>query len=332
VIVENSEISIVVCTYNRAAILSRALDTLERQQTNGKFTYDIIIVDDGSSDHTTRVVRDFAERRTVPVKYVAAGGQGIAHARNCGIDATNSPWIAFFDDDQLAEPNWLLELYRCALEHGAVCVGGIRRLALTQRELTGLSSASRQVLGEIDYGNKTQRCGRKAIPAAGNQLISRSLLDEVGHFDGELVRGGEDIEIAHRIRSAGYEAWFTPMAIVYHITPPYRLKTQYLLWASLRGGVCFAYRDILELGLKIAVLGCFARMAQAMAINAPLLLIAVFAHQKAQITGRKCLLARACGYAAHTFHQAAPSFFNFDRFFDRLEFRKERKIFSNTDT
>lgn len=328
---EDNAISIVVCTYNRAAILERALDTLDHQQTDGTFTYDIVVVDDASSDDTPRVVRGFAAKSAVSVKYIIADGRGIAQARNCGIEATNSPWIAFFDDDQLADPDWLRELYACALEKGAACVGGIRRLALTHRQLAGLSATSRRVLGEIDYGDKTQKCGSKTFPAAGNLLIARSLLDEVGNFDSNLIRGGEDIEIAHRIRFAGYDAWFTPKSIVYHIAPPYRLKSRYLVWASLRGGVCFAYRDFLELGLKLTVLGCFARIAQATAINTPLLFIAIMARQKANIVGRKCLLARACGYAAQTLNNLAPALFNLDLFFDRLEFRKEREIFQKTD-
>jgi len=329
--VKDIVISIVVCTYNRAAILERALQTLDCQQTEGTFTYDIVVVDDASSDNTPRVVRDFAAKSTVPVNYVLAGGRGIAQARNCGIEATNSPWIAFFDDDQLAEPNWLRELYACAIKNAAGCVGGIRRLALTHRQYASLSTTSRQVLGEINYAIKAQKCGPRDIPAAGNFLIRRSLLEEVGNFDGDLIRGGEDIEIAHRIRFAGYDAWFTPKSIAYHITPPYRLNSRYLVWASLRGGVCFAYRDLLEQGLKITLIACFARIAQAVAINTPLLFIAILARQKMHIVGRKCLLARTCGYTAQTLNQLAPTFFNLDRFFDKLEFRIERKIFHNTE-
>ena len=94
------DISVVICTYNRASMLRLALDALVGQETGGAFTYEIVAVDDGSTDDTPAVIAEFAGNASVAVRRVAGGGQGVAHARNRGAEEARGGWVAYTDDDQ----------------------------------------------------------------------------------------------------------------------------------------------------------------------------------------------------------------------------------------
>ena len=105
-------ISVIVPTYNRCEMLADALASLFRQETNGEFSYEIVVVDNASTDATKAVVQQAAAEAPAPVRYVHHDVPGDAPPRNRGIAEARGTWIAFFDDDQLAAPDWLLQLLR----------------------------------------------------------------------------------------------------------------------------------------------------------------------------------------------------------------------------
>src|ERR1017187_2609189 len=124
------EITVVVCTYNRAELLRGALESLVRQRTSGHLNYEVIVVDDGSADSTKQVVDAYRHSSSVPIRYVSQMHAGIAAARNRGVRESYGDWIAFFDDDQGAECDWLFRL----VENAAAvdCVGGPYLLRLPE--------------------------------------------------------------------------------------------------------------------------------------------------------------------------------------------------------
>jgi len=318
------DISVIVCTYNRANILQRALESLICQETDGKFCYEILVVDDASTDGTSRIVEQIQNRSSVPVRYVCEKGYGIAHARNRGVRECRGEWIAFTDDDQLAEPNWLKELFEVATKTGAYCVGGNRLLLLQVEPDIPIGRITRAILGEEIHSKKSQVYRNKFLPGTENLLIKRSVFDSIGGFDNLLLRGGEDYDLILRVRAAGFPIWSAPKAVVYHLIPPYRLSVEYLRWASLRMGSVRPYIDNKHWGKGKTLLACVARIGQALLINLPRLLLAYVLGDKADVLGRKCLLLRAEGYTRQTLFLIAPRLFPQKRFFAGLEFRKER--------
>jgi glycosyltransferase involved in cell wall biosynthesis len=327
------DISVVVCTYNRAQILGRALSHLVPQNTDGRFTYEIVVVDDSSTDSTVEVVAGFAESCSIPVRYIRSEGKGIAHARNRGIAESLGEWIAFVDDDEFADSNWLKELIDCAAETGSQVIGGAVRLCLPDDEVSRMSRISRLMLGETVGRTKVEKCPPQFPPGSGNLLLRAAVFEAVGRFDESLTRGGEDTEFGQRTRLAGIESWFTPTAVVRHHVPDYRLKESYLLWASLRWGDGFASRDFREWGLAKTELACLARISQAILINFPLLVWASLCSDKAEIIGRKCLLMRTLGYVRRSLFLLSPLIFSQGRHFAGLTFRGERRIFAgNSDS
>jgi glycosyltransferase involved in cell wall biosynthesis len=311
-------------------MLARALESLVRQQTQGEFTFEIVVVDDRSTDGTQVALQNIAKDCQVPIRCFRGEGRGIAAARNTGLGAASGEWLAFFDDDQVADPNWLKELHALALKTRSQCVGGARPLLLIAQELSLLSPICRAALGEITQGNEPRKCGRKQYPCTGNMLLRRSVFDQVGQFDESLTRGGEDTEFGVRLRRAGIEAWFTPKAIVHHYVPAYRLNESYLFWRALACGSNFAYRDFQEWGLVRTVTACLARIAQASFINCPLMLLAYILGDRAELTGRKYLLLAAWGYLRESLYLVSPRLFSQETYFSHLSFRGERNAFAGS--
>jgi len=233
----------------------------------------------------------------------------------------------FFDDDQLAEPNWLRELLKSASKLGTSCVGGSRKLYLSKQRYSELSPICKTILGEIKLGNEQLKYNGKNFPCTGNVLIKNTVFDTVGLFNELMKWGGSDLDFFRKARMAGIEAWYTPKAVVHHVIPSYRLSEDYLIWRSLLTGNNFAIINYREWGLVKTTLACIARMGQAVLVNMPLLFWTYLSGDDVERLGRKCLLCRAVGYMRQTVYLLAPGLFTQKRFLAQLEFRKERTSF-----
>jgi glycosyltransferase involved in cell wall biosynthesis len=290
------QISVVVCTYNRAEMLRDTLASLVVQQTDGRFTFEILVVDNASTDHTPQVIEQAAAACDVVVRSVRELRQGQVHARNRGVSEARGEWIANFDDDQIADPRWLIELYSLAQSRQARSVGGVVRLKFPENCDRQLSPVCRRLLGE-SVGWETERpYTRKEGPGAGNQLLHRSVFQEVGLYDEAYNRRGEDTDLYRRIRAAGIESWYTPRAIAWHVTPPQRLEEAYLRATSLNNGWCFARRDQEEWGRAAMAGVVVARMGQAALLNLPRWLWAHLRRAREDALAARCLLWRLEGY------------------------------------
>lgn len=223
------DISIVVCTYNRAEMLRDALASLYDLATDGRFTYEIVVIDNASPDHTQQVIAAAAGQSPAPLRGAYEPRKGIVAARNRGLNEAQGRWIAFFDDDQIADPRWLAELISLAEAKQCRCVGGAVYLKLPEVCPRKLAATVRMILGESIWSDQPLRYGGRITPGCGNLMVERSVFDEVGGFDDAVGGRGEDTDLFRRIDRAGIEAWFAPAAIIHHVTPPERLAEPYLL-------------------------------------------------------------------------------------------------------
>src|SRR4051794_17325807 len=96
----NPDVSIVISTYNRCSMLPLALESVLRQDTPG-FSYEVVVVDNNSTDNTRNVIRSFESCSDGKLRYFFEAKQGLSHGWNTGIDASLAPIIAFTDDDQV---------------------------------------------------------------------------------------------------------------------------------------------------------------------------------------------------------------------------------------
>jgi glycosyltransferase involved in cell wall biosynthesis len=244
------DITIIVCTYNRSTMLRDALRSLyaldTASGTTNAFTYEVLVIDNNSVDDTPAAIATAASESTAPLRGVRETRPGVSAARNRGIREAHGRWIAFFDDDQIADTHWLRELYLGAKEHQCRVAGGAVHLLLPEDCDRDLHPFCRMLLGESRWSDEPRPYDNNINPGAGNLLVERSVFEEVGTFD-EKLRRGEDTDLYHRTRAVGMTAWYLPRAIIHHMTPDERLTDTYLtrLSRSMGEGVTeYEWRDL----------------------------------------------------------------------------------------
>lgn len=233
-------------------------------------------MDDGSTDGTAEAVA--FGKPVCPVPYVRNSGKGQALGTNLGVQATKARWIALFDDDRLADEDWLTKMLQMAQTTGASCVGSRRVLRFMDGKERNLGRTRRGLRGEHVCDAPDGRYPPKLFPKGCSALIARHVFDRVGYFEEGLELGGYDADCFRAARSAGFRDSYAHEAVVYHLIPRYRVGLEYFKWTSLRVGANFARTDprfgtptqvvlksIARSGLivKIATLGARGRAAPA---------------------------------------------------------------------
>ncbi len=301
------DVSVVVCTYNRAEMLCAALESLAKLDTDGEFTYEVVVVDNASTDATGAVIAAAMKRSAVTVRGVVETMRGIAYARNRGIHEAHGQWVAFFDDDQLADAAWLAELKGLAAAKNVRCVGGAVHLRLPAGVDRKLTPVCRMLLGESVGMASVRRYDLKVTPGTGNLMIHRSVFDEVGIFDESLNHRGEDTNLFMRIQAAGIEAWYTPAAFVHHVIPRERLSDEYLISLSPSVVEGLAKRERQNWGSLLFPLIVTARIGRAALLHVPeFLLWARIKGDHEAIVSARCRLAITARYTREALPLLAP--------------------------
>lgn len=298
------DVTVVVGSYNRSAMLAETIASLTALETSlpdgGRFTFEVVAVDNASTDDTQEVLARLgapgASGSAERVRGFHEPQPGVSFARNRGIAESVGRWIAFHDDDQRAHPRWLAELQSLARRRDVKVVGGAVHLTLPQGTTRALAPECRVLLGEKVGWDREQPYTRKRIPGTNNLMLHRGVLEGVGLFDTRIRDGGEDADLYRRIRAAGYEAWYTPAAIVYHLIPEPRLADPYMRWTATRHGQHLALREFKDwgrakLGVMIAI-----RALQAATRYLPPFALATMLGQRERALGKRALLWRSQGY------------------------------------
>jgi GT2 family glycosyltransferase len=319
------DVSVVICTYKNDALLQPALQSIFAQDVGDRFSFEIVVVVHPESLSSVEVVHAVAAGAGVSYQIVRQQLTGIGDARTRGVEAARGRWIAFFDDDQVAEPDWLDQLHRAALASGADIVGGPRDLLLGGEELAKLGPEARHLLGELHCGHELKHCRGRQIPSCGNVLVGRHVFDAVGMFDNEMTYGGEDSEFLFRARRSGFSIWTTPHAMVHHVILPYRLNPDYIDWVSHRWGCLLAYQDRKLRGTSTMLLVALARLSKSLLVVMPRYLIARGRRRVPQALDQRYWLRRTEGYVRQCLRALLPAGFKQEAFFSSAAFPRARQ-------
>jgi glycosyltransferase involved in cell wall biosynthesis len=226
-------IDVVICTYNRAACLDAVLATLALQAHDDDMVWRVLVVDNASTDATPDVVASHVGRLP-DLRRVFEPEQGLTAARHRGVQETTAPWIAFVDDDNHLAPDWLSAIARAIRAHPDA--GGIGGKVVLDWEVPAPPYLKEFgfCFAEQDGGDADRVI--ESLAGAG-MVLRRAALVESGWLARPLVAdrvgkrlvSGGDVEIAQRVRAAGYDLWFTPAAILKHRIPASRTGRRYLL-------------------------------------------------------------------------------------------------------
>lgn len=290
------------------------------QVTGGDFSFDVLVINDGSTDNTLEVVEEISRKTPMPLRCFSQNGSGVAKARNRGIALARGEWIAFFDDDQVAEPTWLKELIHTALTHEAECVGSNRDLIPETNFQIPQNRMTRALLGEELYNREFQVMSYRDLPGTGTSIVRKLVFDQLSGFDESMLRGGSDHEFFRRSLCAGYRIYRTPRALVHHVISAYRLNYDYMKQISLRTGGNFAFIDQKLYGTRQTCLCFIGRIGQAALVHIPMLAFDGILSNEANVLGHKYSIWRAIGYAKQTLRRTTSKDFSF---------REEKQLFES---
>lgn len=210
------DVSIIIPTHNQKDNLREALFSLQ-ELDYPRHKYEVVVIDDNSSDNTEKVIRQLRSKMKYPLVYKKLTRKnGISAARNLGMNLARGRIFLFSDDDCLFEPQWL-QLITTPFSSAEVgAVGGPDRSPVTENIIARC----------IDYiftsfigtgglrGYQKFRLGRY-YPKGYNMAVPRKIISETGTFI-ENLQPGEDIELGYRIEKAGYKLVYQKEAIVWH--------------------------------------------------------------------------------------------------------------------
>ncbi|HTS59742.1 MAG TPA: glycosyltransferase family 2 protein [Terriglobales bacterium] len=228
----SKHVSVCICTYRRPQMLKRLLQTLEKQETEGLFTFSIVVADNDGQRSAEALVSDFAASAAIPVTYCAEPQQNISLARNKAIANATGDFIAFIDDDEFPGDRWLLTLFQACGKYGADGVLGPVKCHFDQ-------DPPKWVIKGKFYERPTYPTGLVidwAKGRTGNVLLKRQIFEgEDAAFSPEFHRSG-DQEFFRTMIAKGHVFIWCDEAVAYEVVPPIRWTRTFMLKRALLRG------------------------------------------------------------------------------------------------
>jgi GT2 family glycosyltransferase len=195
-------ISVVVCSYNGARTIRETLDGLARLDYP---RYEVIVVDDGSTDETAAIAGEYE------VRTLSGPNRGLSHARNVGWRAARGDIVAYIDDDAAPDPHWLAYLAEVFARTGHGAVGGPNLPPPDDGDAA--ACVARAPGGPVHV--LVSDVEAEHIPGC-NMAFRRRWLEAIGGFDERFRRAGDDVDVCWRLSEAGATIGFSPAAVVWH--------------------------------------------------------------------------------------------------------------------
>ena len=196
------KISAVVCSYNGSRTIRDTLEWLGRLEYP---SYEVIVVNDGSTDATPEIAREFG------VRVISTPNRGLSHARNVGLAAATGEIVAYIDDDAYPDPHWFTYLAIAFMTTDHAGIGGPNIPPPGDGPLAACVANAPggpiHVLLSDDVAEHIPGC---------NMAFRRSRLQAIGGFDPQFRRAGDDVDVCWRLQARGWTLGFSAPAMVWH--------------------------------------------------------------------------------------------------------------------
>lgn len=237
----STRFDVIIPTYNRPDLLKRCLESLRCALVPDGIEMRFIVVDNNShppqATRNAEVVHALSDAR---FSLVMERQQGLSHARNAGIAASDAQWVGFVDDDEQVAPSWIEVASRFLSRDEVDFIGGPYLPNWEHEPPSWLPARVGQyiaVVGWIDLADQVREFNRElddsVIAMGGNMVVKRAWLTAVGSFATDLGRSGsrllsgEDQDMHARLIGAGARGWYVPELIIYHFVPAARMTRRY---------------------------------------------------------------------------------------------------------
>ena len=238
---EHMQLTVILCTYNRCQSLARALESVAVSILPETIEWEVLVVDNNSSDPTEAVVKDFCRRYPGRFRYLFEPQQGKSYALNAGVREARGNILAFIDDDVTVEPIWLQNLTSALHDSQWAGCGGRTKPATWVSgfvpprwlALDGPYSLLGALCACWDPGDAPGEL--RDPPIGGNVAFRKEMFDRYGHFRTDLGPfpnrkiGFEDTEFGRRLMAGGERLYYVPSAVVYHEVPENRVRKDFFL-------------------------------------------------------------------------------------------------------
>lgn len=230
-------LTVTICTYNRAALLPRALKSVVTQTFDDEDDeIEILVIDNGSTDDTREVVASW-QRRDARIRYVIERTPGISHARNRAMREARGEYLAFVDDDAWADEKWLTSLLKpmATVKPAPACVVGPVSLVWEGKRPDWFPARFESLLCSYRMGEASRFLKPGEYLLTTNSLFHRPTLlklggmrTDLGHKRNALI-GGEDNDVFNRLLAGGHSVYYEATANVFHPVPKERQTKKFLL-------------------------------------------------------------------------------------------------------
>lgn len=242
-------LSVVICTYNRRDYLIRCLQELLKSSLSSE-AYEILIIDNNSSDDTMEVVDSF-KQRVSNISYVQEPQQGLSYARNRAIKEAQGTYLLYLDDDALINEKGLEELnYFLEQNPGVAVVGGRCVIEYESEKPSWLTKKSEDWIGSFDFGDEALdvnfenlKARKVRYPIGACFCVEKEFLSSLGGFDPKLGRiknkllAGEESLVNLQAQKRLRRIVYLPQIWVRHLIQPERLSKKSLYAMTFYCGV-----------------------------------------------------------------------------------------------
>ncbi len=228
--------TIAICTWNGATTLPATLESISKMKREDAFEWEIVIVDNNSTDETQAVCQSYVGR--LPIRVVLETKQGHSFSRNCAIDNAKGEFIAWTDDDVIVDENWLSVYDSAVDEFPAASFWGGPIKPYFQHEVPKWVHENWDVCGgvfaEREQGEACFEIRESEKLPYGANFVTRRTIQEQFRFDskfgrvGSGVRGFDEIDVLSRMLAANHFGVWIPEASLQHIIPESRTSLKYI--------------------------------------------------------------------------------------------------------
>jgi glycosyltransferase involved in cell wall biosynthesis len=232
--------TIAIPTYNGDSRLPGILERLEHQQHTEEISWEIIIVDNNSTDNTANLIKDYQTKwhHHFPLRYYLEAKQGAAYARQRAVEEAKGKFIGFLDDDNYPALDWVAAAYKFAQQNSNIGAFGSQIHGEFEVELPENFDKIACFLAINQRGSQPHRYEpkKKMLPPGAGLVVRKQAWCEnvpkqlvLNHKGRDALLASEDLEAVLHIQLAGWEVWYNPDMHIYHQIPAWRLQKDYLL-------------------------------------------------------------------------------------------------------